>query len=159
MINISIFFSEDVRWIEFAANMLNVNNLGMDVFSRRFSPDLNVPQAFGGHIVWPLNGWGIIIVDLEGLLIYDVVVQIEVSENIYELLQPFCAPTDCTYLRICGAACCVGLSFGYLVYRTVPSDNMTGNWSCFEKVKEDWIIRWFWHWLVLGAPICISEVN
>ncbi len=66
VLNVSILFGEYIRWVCFSADVFNVDDSGLNVFAYGVFTELNVLETFGGHVVRPLDGGGVVVVDSDG---------------------------------------------------------------------------------------------
>ena len=93
MCRVFVFFRKHVGGIAFSSNMFDLNKGFLYIFANCIFVNLNITEAFGRHIVGPLDGGGIIIVDSDGA-VGEFMEDAEIEENVGNVLELFGALVD-----------------------------------------------------------------
>ena len=93
MRRIFVFFCKHVGGIAFASDMFDLDERFLYIFANGIFANLNIAEAFGRHIVGPLDGGGIIIVDSDWA-VGEFMEDAEIQKNIGDVLKLFGALVD-----------------------------------------------------------------
>ena len=81
-----VFFCKHIGDIAFSSNMFDLYKGLLHIFADCIFVNLNIAEAFGHHIVRPLDGGSIVIVDSDGT-IEEFMEDTEIEENISNVLE------------------------------------------------------------------------
>mmetsp|Transcript_25307 Transcript_25307/g.37481 ORF Transcript_25307/g.37481 Transcript_25307/m.37481 type:complete len:146 (+) Transcript_25307:134-571(+) len=142
MWRVFVFFSADIGRIVFSCDVFYFDCTSLDLFTDCILTDLDVAEAFGGHVVGPLYASRVVIVDCDRA-VNEFIGQVKVFEDIDDLSECFCAFVDCTNFSFSRAAAgSVCLAFGAPVEWAAEPYDVACDGAGFEEVEKDGRIVW-----------------